>query len=953
MTTAAIKQRLERWLRETMGLRRRGPPAVVEDPEQPFFWMGEKADPVSITVDRHHEMQADVFVVDPGLGSIGVVHCISTEPLDVSTAVSDWIEGAAYLRHLMGMRVDELRATGASQGLPSFVPSVELVLVVDSAAKEALGGLQKTLREFKAKSTLLHAIGINMAVIAEVGKEADDSGLQRGFAWLLKETRAWLNSQSGAASEGSQPRERKAAAEWETLEATDFRVGGTRIWRRFRRSSKPAGGATPLLHVLHGPNGSGKSSLAEAFEFAVYERSTRLRTADLSPLIHRSADRNEGPTKAEVKLLDGKGNVIIPRTVSCSTEGARSGEADSGAFGVAMRFDEEVCDRLIRKDHTQRMAYWLSTYFPDERENWRKGRGARSTLKNALLGLGIEESSEAGIAFRDQVKSRLIGVAGQEFWNGAMVALGLPAEWRRVAGDADRELLAANPADDAAAKELHIRLLTVGARMVTRAARWLGPEFESYLRGLGKTTFRDSPESVVSVDEYERNYRAWLENVARTELLRSAWRIRRTFVDWAPPKTDFLSRLRVPVDLEEIDAAVRAASGERDKLRQWLSSHSRPGAGKARGSREVSADLATADVEPLAKAMEAGLFEGLHPAGAASKLRLAFERRRAEEIHGLLVGRESGWTQPLLNRWSDLVAMRDWMVARGWRQGSDPEMWARQLVGHMEATAGAVKELGGLDQKSADRLLELAPRLPAALMELVELLTPASWAYQRLEVRMNLPEEDPNAASFGLQSRGMELADVLNTAELNTVALAMHLLCAPLAVNQYKVLFLDDPLQNMDELTVTTVARALAKLFRLMGQTGHGELDFVLLLHAADDCERISRRCLPPSTGFPGVLRRGPRSKRAAQVRSWRLSRTVRWALWTGRCSTSSSSWGWGRNDARTGSCNRRWRRCRRSCAVSLVQPAGECRVSFASHPNACPLRTSGPSVVPQPQLVG
>lgn len=839
MTTAAIKQRLERWLRETMGLRRRGPPAVVEDPEQPFFWMGEKADPVSITVDRHHEMQADVFVVDSGLGSIGVVHCISTEPLDVSTAVSDWIERAAYLRHLMGMRVDELRATGASQGLASFVPSVELVLVVDSAAKEALGGLQKTLREFKAKSTLLHAIGINMALITESGEDAVDSGLQRGFAWLLKETRAWLKSQSGAASEGYQPGEGKPAGDWQTLLVTDFRVGGTRSWKRYRRTSKPDAAPIPLLHVLHGPNGSGKSSLAEAFEYAATGRSTRLRTVDLSPLIHRSADKKKGPTKAVVKVLDGTGVRIVERTVAVANAGAVVGVADSGAFGVALRFDEEVCDRLIRKDHAQRMAYWLSTYFPRERESWRKGRGARSTLKNALLGLGIEESSEAGSAFRDRVKGRLIGVAGQEFWTGAMVALGLPEAWRRVVGDADRELLAANPADDAAAKELQIRLLTVGARIVTRVAHWLDPEFERYLRGLGETTFRDSPESVVSVDEHERNYRTWLENVARTELLRSAWRIRRTFVDWAPPKTDFLSKLRVPVDLEEIDAAVQAASEERDKLRQWLSSHSRPGAGKARGSREVSADLAKADVEPLAKAMEAGLFEGLHPAGAAAKLRRAFERRRAEEIHGLIVGREPGWTQPLLVRWSHLVAMRDWMVARCWRQGDDPERWAQQLVGHMEATARAVKELGGLDQKSADRLLKLAPRLPAALMELVELLTPASWAYQRLEVRMNLPEEDPNAASFGLQSRGMELADVLNTAELNTVALAMHLLCAPLAVNQYKVLFLDDPLQNMDELTVTTVARALAKLFRLMGQTGHGDVDFVLLLHAADDCERM------------------------------------------------------------------------------------------------------------------
>jgi hypothetical protein len=85
----------------------------------------------------------------------------------------------------------------------------------------------------------------------------------------------------------------------------------------------------------------------------------------------------------------------------------------------------------------------------------------------------------------------------------------------------------------------------------------------------------------------------------------------------------------------------------------------------------------------------------------------------------------------------------------------------------------------------------------------------------------------------------MELQDVLNTAELNTVALAMHLLCAPLARNLYRVTFLDDPLQNMDELTVTTVARAMAKLLRLMSQAGFQGWDIVMLLHGADDCERM------------------------------------------------------------------------------------------------------------------
>jgi len=53
---------------------------------------------------------------------------------------------------------------------------------------------------------------------------------------------------------------------------------------------------------------------------------------------------------------------------------------------------------------------------------------------------------------------------------------------------------------------------------------------------------------------------------------------------------------------------------------------------------------------------------------------------------------------------------------------------------------------------------------------------------------------------------------------------------------------LDDPLQNMDELTVTTIARGLARILRLWKR--HIDQDsspwrIVLLLHGEDDVERI------------------------------------------------------------------------------------------------------------------
>ena len=77
---------------------------------------------------------------------------------------------------------------------------------------------------------------------------------------------------------------------------------------------------------------------------------------------------------------------------------------------------------------------------------------------------------------------------------------------------------------------------------------------------------------------------------------------------------------------------------------------------------------------------------------------------------------------------------------------------------------------------------------------------------------------------------------MLNTAELSAFSLVLFLLLAPRVNNPLQLLVLDDPLQNMDEMMVTTLARALAGLMPLYPEGW----SILALFHGQEDIERIS-----------------------------------------------------------------------------------------------------------------
>jgi energy-coupling factor transporter ATP-binding protein EcfA2 len=136
---------------------------------------------------------------------------------------------------------------------------------------------------------------------------------------------------------------------------------------------------------------------------------------------------------------------------------------------------------------------------------------------------------------------------------------------------------------------------------------------------------------------------------------------------------------------------------------------------------------------------------------------------------------------------------------------------------------------------------ERALGLVDALNELMALFTPARWAYEDVVLRY---EQDGDVSRLQFETGDVRepgkparaRADLrLNTAQLNAFTLALFLLCAPRVDNPLGLLVLDDPLQNMDELTVTTLARGLAKLLRVLPE--HWSL--MMLFHGEGDLARF------------------------------------------------------------------------------------------------------------------
>lgn len=814
------------------------------------FFMPDDGQDAGILANEHLELRADAFVVDRLLGSIGMVHCVGGPTGDVvpsAAQVRGWVEDAAHLRHLMAMKTESRRVIGAVPH--EFVPTVELVFIASAEAGMIMDRIREELLWLKAHTEVLHGIGINLAIVGSPTKDGYDPRIRRGFSWLLTDVRAWLQASLRVEREGAQ---QPGAAQEEhrslrQISAIDFRIRGTRRWT-LERPEETGSNSPPLLHLLHGPNGSGKSTLAEAFEFWVTGTSTRLRRggSGLGPLVYARGTSQDNPKVARVAVAVGGRNQKVESRDRVASKQDVPATGDGGPFaaihGPALRFDEAVSHTLLRSSETERMAFWLKAYFSRHLETQEEEARARRKLRAALDALRISVGAEAA----EEAVRPLLGDdpkgAGLD-WKALLMmpALELGSDAWSLLEDADREQVARLEAKGEEGKSALERVLRRWWEVVTKAEMALTEDFGRYLEHLGDFVIAGQVSAVLDDRDPEDVYATWLENVARVDLLESALKLGETMRAWSPPQGDILGRVRIDGDLDDVAQARMEAARARDEAWTWLSKHRESSRGRAEGSRG-GAGATLPDLGLLEAAAKAGAFGNLLTAERFLGIRAAIQSGKPQVEGPLRAGAERGWTRPLIEARASMLRMKGWIAQRAGMSASGVVRsdWEKDVVRHLGDLAEAVRELQGVNRKDADHFKQITQKLPEALQELVELMTPASWAYERMDVKVGLDVAEVGSATLTMQARGMELEDVLNTAEKNAVALAMHLLCAPKADNPYRITFLDDPFQNMDELTVTITARALSKLLRLMGSTGkYPGWEFVLLLHGADDCERV------------------------------------------------------------------------------------------------------------------
>lgn len=214
------------------------------------------------------------------------------------------------------------------------------------------------------------------------------------------------------------------------------------------------------------------------------------------------------------------------------------------------------------------------------------------------------------------------------------------------------------------------------------------------------------------------------------------------------------------------------------------------------------------------------------------------------------IGRPGGLSAAVQAAKSQQAELQNLAQRLGARNVSFIEM--ANALGRLKSTAEAC---AAVDTEVINRLeASLSGPLASALNEFVALLTPARWAYRDVVpetgfgkktnqldfVVSNETSADP-AGEESASENGVPMWLLFNTAELNTFVLSLFLLCGPKQNNPLRLLILDDPFQNMDELTITTVARGIGRLLRLWNHEGSrlGFWNLLILVHGEDTMNRI------------------------------------------------------------------------------------------------------------------
>jgi len=836
--TQTVLERLATALASQLGLEEcQDAATLIALPQsQPRFLRPKHA----LRLAGHYDFQPGAVIYDAACGTLGLVEYVPSG-VDES-AVRSALDQAAAIRQLL-LEGEELRSGAARTRVPrTLAIQVELLVLTETPTPETESALRRVLTDIARQTGYVQLIGIGVLQPDSDGKFSDGA-LRRAFPWLLKATRKWFERPEYAAADKPW---RKPGESLE-LRLHDYRVAGTRRLRCDGRCN---------LQIVHGHNGSGKSSLTEGFELLLtngVQRITEGGSKDYFKVVrHRPAGiddtRLSQMPPAEVSLWDGVGSKAPVSSVQIMPDKMeRTGvEPDGRMTATSFRLDQTFMDRIVRNRPEQRILIFLEAFSPSDVTLLPKLRANRQAIADGIATLpqqiAASAPTEQTLLFR-WVLDQFGWLRATEATTPAAPQGAIPVD--PSARNAGLEAILPMPVEDlkaltpidgplgelvqviesADSRETLVAALAKFDDTIQPLLRQLPvilQELRTALKVFEEFRTWNAGSRVETGDSFRIDLDAWLDASAKHDLARKGRQIvsaltQATRNSWQPPKEDAetIGALQAESHRKYLGARVAELSDDvnraRARVQNWLNRGQKRLEQQTRQKRSRRETLSDDEVAALNRAGK-----WLTTTGAKDRLgemfKAALRRREQVPLTQATIGTSGGLDPAITEARREISACERLLSATtAGPAGSSARL--QKLTELVEAVHSA----GALSSELPNSFFEILAGnqsavlgdLIAAFNELLALMTPARWTYRDIQLGINDTAVDMTTYE------GARADLLFNTAELNAWTLTLFLLLAPRLPNALSLLVLDDPLQNMDELTVITVARALSRLTRI------------------------------------------------------------------------------------------------------------------------------------------
>lgn len=713
---------------------------------------------------------------------------------------------------------------GDGQDLAKY--TVEVLILTEAHHKaglvQALNHLAR-MSEQKAAVDLLHSLSVNLLLFSRAtdgicfGPNAKEriNSIKAAMPWLLSHYRDWTKKLSAENN--------KKILE---IEKQNYRLPGKRTLTLAPNAN---------LHLFHGYNGSGKSALAEVIEL--------WHTKQIARLTHIAPDEYHGilvnhhaaAPEAHVKIRFGEQESNAEYHQIKIAEGSQD-KHDKVKGGTSI-LNQELIDGLSRARGKERLSLFERSFFRQD-----SGKVALMEQKESEIQqwqtplanrLGLEE------AYADNpVDERLHEALGNQLVSTAR-AIYLPMapnallDLKNLLPPAQARLIQplVNETDFERSGEI-LRQLQQPLKAVFSNATLL----ETLQQGRQVIAdFADWHLINQTRESYASLWRNYAITDAKSDLLEQRLQLDR-FCQLAFEASDSQA-LQAQSQSIGIDEDLLLSGGSREQFAEKSVSLKQQKRilqqqlqavwdGETLEQRQNPTNKTVTPVQAL-QLNKVGQYlrdkNGQPITRLGDALLGAVNHNHIEDTATVISLGNQGWARPLLGQLEALIGVVEvWQAADShWQNSGLYERGAFSSISWWQLCDDARKALNEyqslqtqMGESFLKKLSDEDNELIKPLNELLKLFTPARWLYKNLMVKRDSDTQQLSLQIVRDNGDPVDAAVVWNTAEMNLFAIAMFLLCSNYEQHNRptNTLVMDDPLQNMDELTATYFARGLAKL---------------------------------------------------------------------------------------------------------------------------------------------